>query len=116
MMERVNKIKLNEDGVPKGTTVAIVDVSPETIPVGESLPSIEMADAATKMLTPSHVTDWKEEFINKFGEEGQLVKGLTLDWNWDVTGNDAYISWKNSGIQSKSHDLKQYNNKGWSID
>lgn len=116
MMQRVNKLTLNESGVAKGTTVAIADVSPDTIPVGESLPSVDMADASTKMLTPSHISDWKEEFVAKFGDQGQLVKGLTLDWNWDITGNDAFISWRNGGIESKARGMQQDKSRGWSLD
>lgn len=116
MMEKVNKIKLTESSVPKGTTVAIRDVSPDTIPVGESLPSLDMADASTKMLTPSHITDWKNEFISKFGEEGQLIKGLTLDWNWDITGNELFLNWRNKGIEGKARGIDQDKQSGFNLD
>lgn len=116
MMEKVNKVSLNESNIPQGTTIAIADVSPETIPVGEALPSPNTADASSRMLTPSHIEDWKNEFISNFGQEGEIVKGLNLSWSWGVQNNPKYEAWKTERIAGKARDLDNYSRRGWSTD
>jgi hypothetical protein len=104
MMDKVagTKLIITEEAT-KGTRILIKNVSPETIELGEKLPSPDTGDAATTMSTPKDIVWWKQEFIGKFGDEGYVEKGLKLPWSWEVVGNDAYSKWKNDYLTTKGN-------------
>lgn len=91
---------LNEENI-KGTQVMIRDVNPETVDIGEILPSYDVGDAGVKMIMPDDVNRWRNNFIELFGREGYIKKGATLPWKWNVIGNDKYDEWKNKYLTSK---------------
>jgi hypothetical protein len=113
MMQTVANVKLaiNEE-VSKGTQVQIKYVSPNTIDVGENIPSPNTPDASEEMISPLHINRWRNEFIEKFGDEGYIEKGLNLPWNWSVVGNEKYEEWKNSGIKAKADWINREREQG----
>lgn len=93
----------NKLSAPKGHQIELKNVDPSDENLwGERLPSHDNADASIIMISPVHIYDWKQEFIEKFGDEGVLVKGLSLPQNYDLDGNQKYDEWKSKGIAGKS--------------
>ena len=113
MMEKVSgtKVTINEVA-EKGTKVAIRDVSPETIEIGEVLPSTEQGDVSIKMSRPNQIIWWKNEFIDRFGRDGYLEKGKTLDWSWEVVGNRDYEIWRDGSLSAKQNWMDRERSSG----
>ena len=104
MMEKVTgtKVTLNEMA-ERGTVVEIREVSPETIDIGEELPSLEDSDVSIKMSRPNQIIWWKNEFIQKYGNRGQLVMGKELPRLWSVVGNRDYEIWETGSLSAKQN-------------
>ena len=108
MMEKVGgtKVTINES-TERGTTIDIRDVSPETIEIGQQLPSLEQGDVSTSMSRPNQIIWWKNEFIQKYGNRGQLVLGKSLPKLWDVVGNRDFEIWQTGSLSAKQNWIDQ---------
>ena len=117
MMERVTgtKVTLNEMA-EKGTVIEIREISPETIDVGEQLPSLEDGDVSITMSRPNQIIWWKNEFIQKYGNRGQLVMGKELPRLWSVVGNRDYEIWQTGSLSAKQNWIDKERASGLSID
>jgi len=117
MMERVTgtKVILNEMA-DKGTVIEIREVSPETIDIGEQLPSLEDGDVSVTMSRPNQIIWWKNEFIQKYGNRGQLVMGKELPRLWSVVGNRDFEIWKTGSLSAKQNWMDKERASGLSID
>ena len=117
MMERVTgtKVILNEMA-DKGTVIEIREVSPETIDIGEQLPSLEDGDVSVTMSRPNQIIWWKNEFIQKYGNRGQLVMGKELPKLWSVVGNRDFEIWKTGSLSAKQNWMDKERASGLSID
>ena len=104
MMERVTgtKVILNEVA-DKGAVIEIREVSPETIDIGEQLPSLDDGDVSVTMSRPNQIIWWKNEFIQKYGNRGQLVMGKELPRLWSVVGNRDYEIWQTDSLSAKQN-------------
>lgn len=112
MMSRVNKVTLNESGIPKGRIVSIKDITPEKIGIEfilqtssdgktykvslnkEYFPSPDNPMEYTQISTEMDFDNWVKKFTKKFGDDGYLVNGLESSNTWGVKGNEKYLNWK----------------------
>ena len=117
MMEKVTgtKVTLNEMA-DKGTVIEIREISPETIDIGEELPSLEDGDVSITMSRPNQIIWWKNEFIQKYGNRGQLVMGKELPRLWSVVGNRDFEIWKTGSLSAKQNWIDKERASGLSID
>ena len=122
MFENVNQIKLNEsneineldiphDAVKAGARIPVKDISPETFPIGQHLPSYDTADAQQQMNSTGAIMRWKANFVKRFGEEGEAVKSEA--WWWDIEGNPKFTEWKERGIATKAAAIDADRAKGY---
>ena len=104
------------EATENGTTIDIRDVSPETIEIGQRLPSLEQGDVSIEMSRPNQIIWWKNEFIQKYGNRGQLVLGKSLPRLWDVVGNRDFEIWQTGSLSAKQNWIDSERASGLSIE
>jgi len=107
----INELEIPRDAVKTGARIPIKDISPETFPVGQNLPSYDTADAQQEMNSVGAIMRWKGNFIKRFGEEGDVVKSDA--WWWNIEGNPKYEEWKDRGINTKAAAIDVDREKGY---
>lgn len=60
--------------------------------LGTKVQSVEDPSELTNLDTVEDVEEWYNEFINKYGNEGQVVLDTDNGYIWNVVGNENYVS------------------------